>query len=171
VGFTLRRKAARVVLLNADSHVFLMQASDPIDPYKPSWWEIPGGGMNSNESSADGARRELYEETGITEVEIGPCIWRQHAVFDFAGYHFDQDEYIHVAWCVEGGDHSYRPAALEALEAAAFEGAQWWHPDELLGSTENVLPTRLREFLPPILAGDLPATPIDIGDELGLDNS
>jgi 8-oxo-dGTP pyrophosphatase MutT (NUDIX family) len=159
VGFTLRRKAARVVLLNQDRHVFLMRASDPIDPYKAPWWEIPGGGMHSGESSADGARRELHEETGITEVEIGPCIWRQHAVFDFGGYHFDQDEYIHVAWCTHG---TYRPAALEALEAAAFEGADWWTLDDVLATTEQLLPVRLQEFLPAIVEGELPHPPLDI---------
>lgn len=160
MAFTLRRKAARVVLLNRQNNIFLMQASDPIDPYKPSWWEIPGGGMHSGESTADAARRELYEETGITDVEIGPCIWTQHAVFSFGGYDFDQDEFIHVAWCE---DATWRPAALEALEAAAFEAARWWGLDELLTSAERLLPAALRDHLPPIVAGDLPAEPIDIG--------
>ena len=64
-----------------------------------------------------------------------------------------------MAWC-DGG--SYAPRHLEFLEAAAFRGARWWALDELLASSEPVLPTRLREFLPPIVRGDLPAEPIDI---------
>jgi 8-oxo-dGTP pyrophosphatase MutT (NUDIX family) len=157
--FTLRRPAARVVLLDREGRIFLVNSEDPIDPRKPPWWEIPGGGIDAGESSEDAARRELWEETGIADVEMGPCIWTQHVEFDFGGYHFDSRERIHVAWC-DGGD--YRPKHLEALEAAAFLGARWWPLDELLASEVPVLPTRLREFLPPVVAGELPAEPIDI---------
>jgi 8-oxo-dGTP pyrophosphatase MutT (NUDIX family) len=157
--FTLRRPAARVVLLDRAGRIFLVNSEDPIDPRKPPWWEIPGGGIDAGESSEDAARRELYEETGIADVEMGPCIWTQHVEFDFGGYHFDSRERIHVAWC-DGGD--YRPKHLEALEAAAFLGARWWALDELMASEVPVRPTRLREFLPPIVRGELPEEPIDI---------
>ena len=157
--FTLKRPAARVVLLDREGRIFLMRASDPLDPYKPAWWEIPGGGVGWGEDPADAAQRELYEETGISDVEMGPCIWVQQVEFDFAGYHFDSDERIYVAWC-DGGE--WRPTHLEALEAAAFEGAEWWALGDLLASEEMMLPERLREFLPAIVAGDLPEPPVDI---------
>lgn len=158
--FTLRRPAARVVLLDPQGRIFLIRSEDPVDPRKPPWWEIPGGGLGAGESSADAARRELYEEAGFTRVEVGPCIWTQHVQFTFAGYHFDSNERIHVAW--SDGTEDYAPAHLEALEAAAMLGARWWPLDDLLASDEPVLPERLREFLPPIVAGVLPAEPIDI---------
>jgi 8-oxo-dGTP pyrophosphatase MutT (NUDIX family) len=159
-GWTLKRRAARVVLLDDRGQLLMLRAHDPADSAKPAWWEIPGGGIDPGETSADGARRELYEETGI-RAEIGPCIWRQHNVFDFAGLHFDQQEYVHVAWC--DGDNEFRPTHLEWIEAQAFEGHRWWALDDLLASDEPVLPPRLREFLPPIVAGDLPTEPLDIG--------
>ncbi len=68
-----------------------------------------------------------------------------------------------MAWC-DGGE--YRPRHLEALEAAAFRGARWWALDELLASTEPVLPALLRRHLAPIVAGDLPEVPIDISPEV-----
>jgi 8-oxo-dGTP pyrophosphatase MutT (NUDIX family) len=157
--YTLRRPAARVVLLDRAGRIFLVNAEDPADHRKPAWWEIPGGGVDPGESSEDACRRELLEETGITEIDMGPCIWTQHVEFDFGGYHFDSRERIHVAWC-DGGE--FAPRHLEYLEAAAFLGARWWALEDLLASTEPVLPTRLREFLPPIVAGELPAEPIDI---------
>ncbi|MDE0614851.1 MAG: NUDIX domain-containing protein [bacterium] len=160
MAWTLRRPAARVVLLDRHGRIFLMQASDPIDPRKGPWWEIPGGGLGPGEDSAQGARRELWEEAGFADVEVGPCIWTQHVEFDFAGIHFDSDERIHVAWCPDGGE--WNPQHLEALEAAAFEDARWWTLDELLASDDQVLPERLREFLPDVIAGRLPEEPIDI---------
>jgi 8-oxo-dGTP pyrophosphatase MutT (NUDIX family) len=156
--YTLKREAARVVLLDDADRIFLMRASDPADHAKGEWWEIPGGGIDKPETSAEGAARELYEETGM-RAEIGPCIWRQHAVFEFGGIHFDQQEYVHVARWTSGG---YAPTHLEALEALAFTEGRWWTFDELCASDAPTLPRRLRELLPPVLAGDLPDPPLDI---------
>lgn len=160
--FTLRRRAARVVLLNQHGHVLLLQASDPADRRKPPWWEIPGGGLDPHEESHDAARRELYEETGIEGAEIGPCVWTQHARFTFAGMRFDQHERVHVAWFEHDDAVTHRAGGLEAFEAMAFQGHRWWPLDELLASDAPVLPRRLREFLPDLVAGRLPDEPIDI---------
>ena len=137
-----------------------MQGSDPLRPEKGDWWEIPGGGVHHGEDSGTAAARELYEETGFSDVRMGPCVWTQDVEFDFAMYHFKSDERIHVAYTELGGE--WDPQGLEALEAAAFGDARWWAIDELLASDVATLPTRLREFLPAIISGDLPERPIDI---------
>ena len=155
-----RRPAARVVLLDKEKQIFLVKGSDPMRPEKGTWWEIPGGGIESGEKSEDAARRELYEECGFENVTIGPCIWTQYVEFDFAMYHFKSDERIHLAEIEKRT--AWDPKGLEALEAAAFEEGRWWSLDDLLASEEQTLPERLREFLPQIVAGDLPLSPIDI---------
>jgi len=157
--FTLRRPAARVVLFDRSDRIFLISAEDPIDPRKSPWWEIPGGGRGWNEDSADAAARELHEETGIANVEMGPCVWTQQTEYTFAGYHFESDDRIHIAWC-DGGD--YNPQGLEALEEAAFLGAKWWTLNELLDNSLPTVPVRLREFLPDLINGNIPAEPINI---------
>jgi len=168
--WTLRRQAARVVLLDPSDRVLLLEASDPARPATGPWWELPGGGVEGAEATATAAARELYEETGIDSVEMGPCVWRHHATFTFAGYHFDQHEHVHVARS-EGGE--YRPAGLEALEVMAFKGARWWPLDELAEHAAGggrIIPPWLVAQLPAVLAAGWPLAlsvmPIDMG-ELG----
>ena len=84
MSFLIRRPAARCVLLDGAGRIFLIRSEDPIDPRKPEWLEIPGGGMGYGEDSASACRRELYEETGITDVEIGPCVWTQYVEYTFS---------------------------------------------------------------------------------------
>ncbi len=162
MAFTMRRHAARVILLDRSlEHVFMIHASDPADRTKRDWWETPGGGIHHGEGSAETAMRELYEEAGITEGEVGPCVAVQQVEFDFGGLHFDQDERVHVAWIDEIPSDA-RPRGLEALEVAAFMGSRWWPVGELMTAEVAVLPVRLRELLPILVNGDLPAEPIDI---------
>jgi 8-oxo-dGTP pyrophosphatase MutT (NUDIX family) len=157
-----RRRAARVVALDEHDRIFLINASDPGDPSKAPWWEIPGGGIDPGESSAHAVARELWEEAGIRDAEIGPVIWTQHVNFTFAGYYFDQDEVIHVARC--RASETLQPQGLELFEAMAFRGSKWWTLEELLASDEPTLPPRLRELLPAVVAGELPDPPLHISD-------
>jgi 8-oxo-dGTP pyrophosphatase MutT (NUDIX family) len=176
--WTLRREAARVVLLDLEGRVLLLEARDPLDASKGVWWELPGGGIERGEDSAAAAARELREETGIEEVEIGRCLWRHHARFTFGGYRFDQREHIHVGRLRAGveapgagrggvGD-AYRPGGLEALEVLAFRGFRWWSQPELDGLVRaggKVIPPWLPAQMA-VARGTHPAAPIDMG-ELG----
>ena len=159
MSFVLRRRAARVICFDRDGRLLLIRASDPADRAKPAWWELPGGGLDPGESPEHAVLRELREEVGLAEATIGPCVWVQHAEFTFAGWDFDQHERIHVAYTDGAITLETR---LEAFEALAFEGHRWWEIDDFMANDEPTVPPRLREFLPPIAAGDLPTVPVDI---------
>lgn len=148
-----------MVVLNSEQRVFLIKAIDPADPFAPPWWEIPGGGMDPGETSAETAARELEEEAGIVRAEVGPVVWTQSVQFTFAGLFFDQDEFIHVAWTDQTELAATR---LESLEAMAFQEARWWTLDEVVNAETAFLPPRLPELLPALVAGELPDPPLDI---------
>ena len=65
------RKVARVVLLDPRDRILLLHGHEPDDP-ADDWWFTPGGGVEGDETREEAALRELAEETGITEVELGP---------------------------------------------------------------------------------------------------
>lgn len=159
-AWVLRRQAARVILLDRAGRVFLINSIDPGDASKPPWWEIPGGGIDPGERSDHAVARELREEAGITEAEIGPVVYTQYVEFSFGGYDFEQNEVLHVAWTDQTA--IAEPQGLEYLEALAFQGARWWTVDEVMASTEGFLPPTLPALLPRLVAGDLPDPPIDI---------
>lgn len=159
MAFVLRRRAARVVCFDPQGRFLLIHAHDPADRGKAPWWELPGGGIDPGETAEAACLRELREEAGVAGATMGPCIWTHHAQFTFAGWDFDQHERIHVAHC--DGTTSL-PRHLEAFEALAFEGHRWWTLEELLADEAPTVPPRLREFIGPIVAGDLPDPPLDI---------
>ncbi|MEZ5380891.1 MAG: NUDIX domain-containing protein [Microthrixaceae bacterium] len=158
---TLRRQAARVLALDTQGRVLLIKAHDPARPEAGSWWELPGGGIERGETSEHACMRELAEEGGVAHAQMGPVIWTQHVTFDFAGWHFDQDEVIHLARVPEGGE-SLGAQRLEAFEVMAFEDRRWWSAAELIEADVPTLPPGLAELMEPVVAGDVPATPIDI---------
>ena len=158
-----KRQAARLILIDSLSRVFLMEGSDPADHTKGHWWELPGGGIHPGESSAEAALRETWEETGIDGIEVGPQVWVRDTQFTFGGWYFDQTDHIHVGWC-EGVGGEWDPQHLEALEVGAFKAGKWWELDELLAAEIRTIPSQMRLHLPAVVAGEYPDLPVDIGE-------
>jgi 8-oxo-dGTP pyrophosphatase MutT (NUDIX family) len=150
-------------VLDPRDRILLIRAHDPAHRDGPGWWEIPGGGIDPGEATEEAVRRELWEEAGIRDAEIGPVVWTQAVEFTFAGWRFDQDEWIHIARC---DGNAEGPRALEALEALAFGEQRWWEVDDLLDAGVRTIPYRLTEHLPALLADELPASPLDITPSL-----
>ena len=60
------RLGVGIILLNNKNKVFVGKRID--NPKK--FWQMPQGGINSNENTFQAAKRELEEETGITKAKL-----------------------------------------------------------------------------------------------------
>ncbi|MFF9343560.1 NUDIX hydrolase [Streptomyces sp. NPDC014773] len=158
------RQVARVILLDPDDRVLLLHGHEPDDP-TDTWWFTPGGGLEGDETRAQAALRELAEETGLTDVELGPVLWRRRCSFPFAGRRWDQDEWYYLARTHHTGPVP-GPRALTELETRSLSGLRWWTSAELSAAHETVYPIRLAELLRTLLDEGPPTAPVVLAPEI-----
>ncbi|MEU8654101.1 NUDIX hydrolase [Streptomyces sp. NPDC048737] len=159
------RRVARVVLLDPADRILLLHGHEPDDP-ADDWWFTPGGGVEGDETREEAALRELAEETGITDVELGPVLWRRRCSFPFAGRRWDQDEWYYLARTADTSRMEPRATALTELERRSVCGARWWTCRELAQAHETVYPTRLAGLLSRLLDEGPPARPVTLDTEI-----
>lgn len=60
----MAKLSAVVVVLDPECHVLYLKRG-PTDPWRPGYWNLPGGGVKADEFPLECAARELAEEAGI----------------------------------------------------------------------------------------------------------
>ncbi|KIF02513.1 DNA mismatch repair protein MutT [Streptomyces sp. RSD-27] len=156
------RKVSRVVLLDPADRILLLHGFEPGDP-SDHWWFTPGGGLEGDETRAQAALRELAEETGITEVELGPVLWHRYCSFPFDGLRWEQDEWYFLA---RTSQTATVLDGLTPLERRSVTGARWWTSEELLAARETVYPTKLAGLLRTLLDDGPPDAPVVLPPEI-----
>ncbi|WP_156721376.1 NUDIX hydrolase [Streptomyces apocyni] len=159
------RKVARVVLLDPQDRILLLHGHEPGDT-ADDWWFTPGGGLEGDESREAAALRELAEETGITDVELGPVLWRRRCSFPFAGRRWDQDEWYFLARTAQNAPVATVGGGLTELERRSVAGLRWWTWRELASGHETVYPTRLAELLRTLFDEGPPSSPVVLDTEI-----
>jgi ADP-ribose pyrophosphatase YjhB (NUDIX family) len=133
------RLAGRVIVLDPDDRVLLFRYDAP--PPDGRHWATPGGGLDDGETYAAGARRELAEETGWTDVPLGPEVYEWTRTTGGSGGLFQQHERFFMARV----DTACRPlgevAAMHRHDGIAEW--RWWTRTELDRTAEAILPPGL----------------------------
>jgi len=152
------RSAVRALVMRPDGAVLLVHFSfaggDEV-------WAPPGGGIEPDESVEEAIRRELAEEVGIHDFDLGPELWTRTHHFELSPEFDGQHERVFLVRI----DEPPGPPLLSAAElrAESVTGSRWWTPAELAAATDTFAPRRLADLVARLLAEGPPGEPIDAG--------
>jgi 8-oxo-dGTP pyrophosphatase MutT (NUDIX family) len=150
------RRAARVLIIDAESRVLLLRGIDPARP-QTGFWHAPGGGIDEGETDAVAAVREVREETGIdVEVDSAP-VWKRHLNFSFDGIRYDQHEVYFVA---RVSAPEVNTSGRSATENRYLGAHRWFSVDDLRDEADLLAPPDLADRFDDLLRLGLPSEPV-----------
>lgn len=141
------RRAARSLVVSASGRVLLFRF-DVSD--RPPFWVTPGGECDPHESFEEAARRELFEETGIT-ADPGKQVARTTPQFTTVEGELVQADERYFLLRVE--DEAISTAHQTALEQKVMTQHRWFELGELASWPEAIFPENLRDIIEGVSSG------------------
>ncbi len=152
------RKTVRILLLDPMDRLLLMRGRMVADGI-PAWFTV-GGGLEPGESINAGALREIAEETGFSDVVLGPQVWLRDATGHLpSGERVLLRETYLFARCagLEPSREGWEPHENDLVDDLC-----WWSLADLKSCPDPVYPERLLDLLPELLTGCFPDPPLVI---------
>jgi 8-oxo-dGTP diphosphatase len=144
------RLAARLVIVAPTRRVLMLHLNPS---FRDPFWVTPGGGLDDGETFEAAARRELYEEVGRSDLQLGPCIAEGDIEFTWEEWLVRQHERVYLV----AAPYEFDPEVIDpGIEPII--GAAWFSADELRLLGEVVYPDGIAELVESaVLAMDVDA--------------
>jgi 8-oxo-dGTP pyrophosphatase MutT (NUDIX family) len=156
------RRSARVLLVDAAERVLLFRArSDLRLPATEDniCWFTPGGGVESGETLAVAAARELQEETGLatSPQALGdPVAWAEGEVHLGGESGRFRDDFFSL----RVDSHDVDMSGFQPGEATVILDHRWWTVPELRAARHPVYPFGLADLLTDLATDGRPPSPV-----------
>jgi ADP-ribose pyrophosphatase YjhB (NUDIX family) len=134
-GEPIIRQAVRVLLLDENDRLLLFRAEDPANG--SVFWFPAGGGVEDGEDAQSAAKREVAEETGLTDLQLGAELSHRRHVFTWRGVELDQRERWFLARIAE---FETNDEAMTETEKLDLKECRWWTLEELEAAAERLTP-------------------------------
>lgn len=139
------RRVSRVILLDESDNFLLLLTASPNLQTPVIRWITPGGGVEDHETHAEGAVRELFEETGLRVDSVGEPVWAFEGTSVFNDGHVQStysEYFVHRTT-------SFEPITDHWMENEFVDitGVKWWSLEELITSGEKFSPDPLPEIV------------------------
>ena len=147
------RPSARLLVVDPAGRVLLFRFAFRTGPLAGRvFWATPGGALEPGESFAEGARRELAEETGLSIDHPGPEIARREFVMRAP----EGDEVLAEEryFLVRADPFELADAGWTELEREVMTEHRWWTGAALAAADEKIYPEDLADLLAAALADD-----------------
>lgn len=155
------RPAARILLVDEHDRTFLFKGQDPQNKADVFWCPV-GGGIELGETPEQAIRREVMEETGLAEFNLGPHIWNREVILSFNGVLLHAKE----TWFFARVAHfDVDISGFSDIERATTLDQRWWTLQELFETSDPLTPRKLPELLAPLLEGRFPEKPLNLLNE------
>ncbi len=152
------RNATRAIVIDEEERILLVR----FDFGDRVVWATPGGGIEAGETDEHALRRELAEEAGLEDFELGPLVWTRthHVPLDGGRWDGQAERYYVVR------TPPFEPAprlSWEELRAEGMTAVRWWTLAELEATDAIFAPRRLPLLLRGLILHGPPAEPVDVG--------
>lgn len=127
------RKAVRAILLTHDKKVLMMKINSPDSKF--TFWITPGGGLEGDEKIEEALKRELNEELGLTDFDLGSLVWSRQHTFNWGKKRICQNEQYYIVHINE-----FKPIISDKIEAEFLHEFRWWNLADMEKSEETFTP-------------------------------
>ncbi|MFI9206398.1 NUDIX hydrolase [Streptomyces sp. NPDC053048] len=147
------RQAARVIALDDQDRVLLLRYDEG-----GGFWATPGGSLDEGEDHQTALRRELHEELGVDDAELGTQVAERSQEHEVGGQTVRQVERYYLARLATGAANLARATLPDTIRSL-----RWWTVNELRTTSETVYPGELGDLVARLLSNGTPANPITLG--------